>query len=460
MIDFKVVVKYVFFFTAVVGIAPATFLLCCYPRNIRWFALFLVLPMLRFNSTAINFFSKETYRGTARGMEISMIYLIALTILLTYHYLLKPIYIFPGWGGRIYFLYFLFSNLSIVNAYILGYSYLELWKMIMMYLVFLAVYHYLKYSNGDFDTLLYGISIVIIFNFLAVIQQHFSGIYQVRGYFPHQNSLAMFMMMVGVLFFSRYFNNREGRRSKYFLFVFLMASAILVRTYSRGALLCYPIACFLTLVCSFRKSVSFRKMSITVFLFIVAIIGFALFIPRIIERFKKAPEASANTRVELAIAAVNMIKDKPYLGVGINNWGLKINPPFEYAEHRRNAQSGRGDDEFKDGIVETVYLLVAAECGIPCFIIMLIWFGFYWISTIRLMMAYKKTDFYYIPAGIFGGLTGVFLQSALEWVLKQQMNYMLLMIFFAFISYMNINKHTLFQRNELQEEGVEVEPSY
>ena len=53
-----------------------------------------------------------------------------------------------------------------------------------------------------------------------------------------------------------------------------------------------------------------------------------------------------------------MILDEPWRGVGINNWGIKINPPYEYAE-RAGRNRNRGDD-FKDGIVETVYLLVGA----------------------------------------------------------------------------------------------------
>ena len=34
-------------------------------------------------------------------------------------------------------------------------------------------------------------------------------------------------------------------------------------------------------------------------------------------------------------------------------------------------------------------------------------------------------------------MTGIFMQSCLEWVLKQQINFMQLVIVFAFISYLN-----------------------
>ena len=94
-----------------------------------------------------------------------------------------------------------------------------------------------------------------------------------------------------------------------------------------------------------------------------------LFLPKVIERFEKAPEASKNTRVELAECAVNMMKDCTWVGVGINNWGIKINPPYEYSAKRRDDHELKED--FIDGIVETVYLLIGAECGIPCLVIFL-----------------------------------------------------------------------------------------
>ena len=158
--------------------------------------------------------------------------------------------------------------------------------------------------------------------------------------------------------------------------------------------------------------------------------------PRIIERFITAPESSGQTRKHFAIAAVNMMKHHPLEGVGINNWGIKINPPYDYSRHR---EAMHYKEDYKDGIVETVYLLVGAECGIPCLLVFLCWIAYYWISAFRLLRILRNTPYFYLPAGILGGLTGILMQSCLEWVLKQQINFMFLMTVFAFITY--LNKH-------------------
>lgn len=247
--------------------------------------------------------------------------------------------------------------------------------------------------------------------------------------------MAMFMMMAGTLFFARYFNRNEKWKSTIFFILFGLASVALVRTYSRGAIACYPLSMLVVLFFSLRYTFSIKKMYVISALALIAIVGVLYFLPRVIHRFESAPEASGNTRKELALVAKNMIEHRYIRGVGINNWGYAINPPYPYSEFRREAR--RMSDEKRDGIVETVYLLVAAECGLPCFFIFICWLGYYWVISLRLIKKLKGSANFYIPVGMLGGLTGVMLQSALEWVLKQQMNLIFLMITFAMLSYLN-----------------------
>ena len=162
-----------------------------------------------------------------------------------------------------------------------------------------------------------------------------------------------------------------------------------------------------------------------------------LFLPKVIERFERAPEASKNTRVEFAECAMNMMRSSPWIGVGINNWGIKINPPYEYSEKRR--EENKMPEDYKDGIVETVYLLIGAECGVPCLLIFISFLLYYFCSCILLMIRLRHTSYFYFPLGAFGGLVNIALQSSLEWVLKQQMNFLLLMSMFAVISFLNKN---------------------
>ena len=93
-------------------------------------------------------------------------------------------------------------------------------------------------------------------------------------------------------------------------------------------------------------------------------------------------------------------------------------------------------EDYKDGIVETIYLLVGAECGVAGLGFLLLWFGYYLVAAVFLLKKFARRPEFYILAGLCGGLTAVYLQSGLEWVLKQPVNFVQLMIMFAVISFL------------------------
>ena len=163
--------KYLFFIAALIGILPATIFLLCDRRLIRWSVTMLLLPLCFYEATSITFFSHESYRGTSRGMEVSLVYIMAAVLLLVFTILRGSRKLFPDWGSRLYLLYFLLCIPSVLNAPNMEYYFLELWKMVMMHLVFMAVYYYLEFNDGDLDNLLYGVAILTIINFILVFQQ-------------------------------------------------------------------------------------------------------------------------------------------------------------------------------------------------------------------------------------------------------------------------------------------------
>ena len=70
---------------------------------------------------------------------------------------------------------------------------------------------------------------------------------------------------------------------------------------------------------------------------------------------------------------------------------------------------------------------------------MLAWFLWYLVLCVRLSKKLSGTYYAAIPAGLAGGLVACYLQSFLEWVLRQQMNLILLMVFFALLDHLAAN---------------------
>ena len=426
--------KYLIFLIAFMGVLPLGYMLTLNRKYMRYAFLAVLLPVMAFNQVSINFFSHETYRGTSRGMEVSLVYLTAAAMLIGMVILYRKKPLLPDVGSKLYWIYFLLCIPSLINADNALYSWFEMWKMIMMYIVFICTYYYL-YHTRDFNTVMIGFGIVAAVTFASVVLQHVRGIHQANGLFPHQNSMGMFMNLIAPVFFAYYFNRNKGWRRFLYVAFFLMASAACMRTYSRGSMVCLPFGCAITTLLSLRYQFHMRKVQILLPIFLICFFGALLLLPNIINRFENAPKESLMTRQNLAAAAWNMMCDKPFAGVGLNNWGIKINPPYPYCEYRYGNK--RIAKDFKEGIVETSYLLVGAECGFMALAAFLAWLGYYYIAACKLVKKLRRTNLFFIPAGIVGGLTAIYLQSTLEWVMKQQVNFIEMMVLFAMLGILN-----------------------
>ena len=452
--------KYLVFMVAALGVLPLSVLLFLNERWMKYVFFGIAASICLFQSTSINFFSHEEYRGTALGMEVSLVHLLSLALFIalalrgrfngwepgtgfrgSFVALFAAMMLrrfwgwFPEGGFRLYLFYFLLCLPSLTAACDGLIAWFEIWKMMLLYIVYLTTYTYLK-SSGDVKTILRMLGILVIVNTVLVVMSHFAGIYQPRGFFPHRNGMAMAMLLLGSLFFAGFLTN--GVKTLFGQFCLLACGGAVLSTiwsYSRGALMILPIAFSITAIACLREGKKTKqKFKRLVPIILVGLVVAAVALPRVIERFVNAPKKSGDTRVELACCAREMIKDEPLRGVGINNWSLKMSPPYRYQDL---AAASLGIELDYTGIVETVYLLVGAECGIPALIAMILWFAWYWISCIRLLRRLKGTWYYFIPAGLLGGLSAQYMQSALEWVLRQQRNMLLLLMVFAILSYLN-----------------------
>ena len=443
--------KYFVFTLAALGVPPLALVLFINRRWMKYAVWAMIAALAVYQGTAINFFSHEEYRGSSRGMEVSVVYLIGAALILAAMLKRKMPKLVPSTGAFLFVVYFLLCLPSLRTAENMLFSWMEIWKMMMLYIVYLSIRAYLN-ATEDVNSLMRGLAVFAIFNFILVVNEHLAGVYQPHGSFPHQNCLAMAMHLFANLFFAHYL--AVGfRGSKLNALAFVCASACIVRTYSRGAMAMVPLAFFVTFTLSAFVSlkVPLTKLASRMLpIALVGVLGLAAMMPRIISRFESAPEASKNTRIELALCAKEMMLDEPWCGVGINNWGIKINPPYEYAE-LAGRNTNRGED-FKDGIVETVYLLVGAECGILALVAMLLWFAHYLLLSISLSRRLVGTSYAAIPAGIAGGLVACYVQSCLEWVLRQQMNLILLMVFFALLDHLKANAHSIVEQEREMED--------
>ncbi len=432
--------KYVIFFLTLIFAVPIGTALAKKNRKIENLVFFLMV-FFTAQEVTINFVSREFYRGTSRGFEIGLVDIAMLIILFLIQSRKReyPPRKFPP-GSVLYLMYFLFSWISVINAapgYVVN-SYFELWKMVRMFFYFWIIYNYIN-DWKKFDLFMRIIAINIIYIAIIVFKQKYiEGGFQNSGPFPHQNSLVMYLIIFNSLVFA-YLLNRKNIKIWFWLLVFGLGSFSIISTLSRAGMAFFVIASVTVWFFSFISGFSAKKIGITFLLLAFATIGLLKALDSIIERFETAPEESGLTRIALAQAAVNMANDKVF-GIGLNNFGHKVNPPYDYGEHiypfLHKGELPPPDYEEKNGLVETIYLMIAAETGWHNLIIFLLFIFSFYFRNFKYYLKLKYSEYRFVTIGLIGGLSGIYLESSLEWVLKQTNNFYQMMMMFALIGVM------------------------
>ena len=313
------------------------------------------------------------------------------------------------------------------------YSYFEILKMVRMYFYFWVLYNYFN-SYERIALAIHFIPIIIIYIFaVALYQKYRLGIYQISGPLPHQNSLCMYMTILSTMMFSQLMNEKKASilKSAFIFLMFGMGSLLVFFTLSRAGMVCYIGGCLIVLLLSYASGFEMKKFIITAVIGFGAIIAVAAMINTVLQRFETAPVQSKITRYNLAASALNMANDK-FLGIGLNNFGVKVNVPWPYSKHLDKEK----DKKYKEGLVETVYLMVAAETGWINLGVFAIFLLYYFIMNLINIFRFVNTEYQYFAIGLAGGLASIYLQSSLEWVLKQSSNFYQLMFCFAIIAAM------------------------
>lgn len=432
--------------------------MCCLFPKLRHF-FFACMLYFTSREVTLNILPLPDWRGTARGYAFSMVSLFALPLLLSmicsFRYKVR---LFPP-GLFFYFLYFLAILLSGYNAVHMRQWGFEVCKMFWMYITFLTAFNYLNNSR-NLNYFIYLVCIILIYLFLVALNQKYrEGRWQVHSTFPHQNSLCLYLELFGLMILG-VLMNEDLSKILFFLCLAAFGSSVLliIFTYSRGGLVLYfggiAIVCALSIL---FNGFSVRRMMLMLIglLVMLCVIGYAL--PRIITRFTKAPEMSKNTRIYLAIAARRMANDYR-LGVGANNFS-EFSGGFDKYNYTVE-QYPSGIPEF-GGIVETIYMLVAAECGWWGLGTLLLWFLYYYFLCFFNVIFLRKYPCSGISIGLLGGLSVLYTHSTLEWSLKQYNNFAEQMIVYALIGVIAVNRKNIraaYQRSQLRMQPAATPP--
>lgn len=422
--------KFIIFFAAVflgVPFAVALSLRSTLFRKVMIFGAIFLTCFLRLH---INFESMEWYRGSARGFEVTVVDLCVLVLFLTLLGERRKFRWTPA-GWYWYVIYTGLSALSIWNAAQPIFSWFELWKMVRFYFFFLVMYNLLL-NPANLRFMLNCLIAVVMFVFLnGLKEKYLDNGYQLRSTFPHQNSMCMYMALLGTVFLSAAYNCREGaKRVGIYVWTFGCCSLMVVFSLSRGGMFCYALGCLVTFAVSNLCGVNRRKVLITTLLMLCAAAVMAKVAEHVYLRYTNAPVESKNDRIALAVAAAEMANSR-FLGVGLNQFGETMNQEYTVGLPLSERSLEVAPRIYRWQLVETVYLMIASECGWITLAVFLMMLLYYYCLNLRLIVRLKGNSWRFLCIGWAGGLAAIYCQSSLEWVLKQSANYYELMLAFA-----------------------------
>lgn len=386
----------------------------------------------------VNFFSQEWYRGTTRGIQISLPEMLAFGLLVGCH-LSRPA------GGRRWFwpaslglmlLFFFYACISVILAEPKLFGLFELSKIAGSILVFLAAASYLQ-SRREWTILLAALACTVGFEGLWAVKQRFiTHIDRVAGTLDHANSLSMYLCLSTPPLVAAAYAG-WSRALRWMCGLGACSAAVgLLMTISRAGIPVFAAVVLGTfLACASWRLTTSRVIVRSALALAMAGVVAAAWQP-LMHRYAEASleeeyfDAHIDGRGIYLRLAGDIVRDR-FFGVGLNNWSYYVSQTygprlgFRFTDYNYLVSVyGTADDEiyansYLAAPAHNLAALTLGELGVPGLLLfLLLWLR--WFSLGALFLFDPRGDpRRTLGVGLFFGICGIFGQSLTEWVYRQ-----------------------------------------
>lgn len=429
--------KHIIALTVLVALGGGSVLATTFSQRLRDLAF---LGMVCFSIFAekfdVNFFGEYWYRGTSRGVGISLTDILAWSILVATA--IAPRYPKRRWfwpaSATLIGVYFAYCTFSTALAQNPRFAAWELANIPRSLLILLAGAAYLR-TRRELGILVLGLSFTLAVEAVfALKQRYIGGMYRVPGTLDHANSLSMYVCTVAPVLlaaaladFPKWIRGVAGAGCG-------AAAISVMMTISRAGL---PIFALVMLGVAFSCStwrITRRKLLIG--FTIVGTVGIVVLKSwdQIKSRYAEASlteeylDTSNEGRGVYFRWASAILDDHP-MGVGLNHWSYAVSKTY-------GPQSGfwyedyddiKGDPDKADlpsiryaAPAHSLAALTAGELGIPGLIIFgALWLRWFQVGAGFLARRLNPDPMHRMGIGILFAICGIFLQSVTEWTYRQ-----------------------------------------
>lgn len=453
----KDLIKFILALGAYAGLAPLLGLWLG-PRRV-WqravFATMIVMTALRPGNFMMMLGSIETYRGHTKGYEISLIEVLAIALIFA-------VSRSSGQGRRgsppglwLYLGWCFVCLFSAFGSYEPTYALMAATRFVKGALIFAAAALYLR----DEDDLRWAIGALAgaLFHhgLLCLKMRLLDGSWQVKGWFEHQNPMAMWCYLGAIPVFATLLDKRvKGALFGLCLAGFGGAGLCIILSVSRAALAAYAAGAVVMMSLAWLRGGGVRVASLT----LLGALGAALVFLFALDSFKarlNEVAASSETVEEdlrdiLNKQSAAMLHDHPMTGVGWNNFGIANSRPRGdlYSEILEEWDRDRGftiydENYYANPLTESLYWLWLAETGwlgfgsFILFILMTLWWA------LRNAWAQRGTLMGAVAAGLLVALGICYLHGTVERILTQTKNLSQWLMLAGVVAGMEMNRRQM-----------------
>jgi hypothetical protein len=431
-------------FMVFVGI-PALAALFCFWRPSRKIGFFaLVFFSVYNNHLSLNLVSREWYRGSSRGFEISCLDILAAG-------LLCAMFLRPARGSRKWYwpagflpmaLYFFVCVCSALFSNPKLFAMFEVLKVFRGTLIFVTAAMFIQ-SERELRVLVWAVACIVCWEgFLALKMRYLGHDYRVQATFDHPNSLSMFMVLSAPILYASAVSNWSAMlRLASFIGVGLACAAVIL-TVSRSGVFTIGTVIMLTVIACFSFRLNPQNIFITITVLAALAFGVAFSWKTLSQRFTSMEDeytdkgGAMNRGSYLKLAG--LIRHDHFFGIGLNNWsyavsetyGPMIGLPYKayYGTDEEPDQTVDSDmvdptgtslDDAQAPPAHNLGALTLGEIGVPGLVV----FGFVWLRWLQMgavfLLRRPPDPLRRIGLGIFFGTMAVAFQSWTEWEYRQ-----------------------------------------
>ncbi len=461
------------------GLLAGTLAACLSKRIRDLFFLLLVVLSPMIERLDVNFVSREWYRGSSRGFEVSIPGILAASLLLSCVLAPRPGerrgYWAPSLGLMLLLFVYAAFNVAISEPKLFGCF--ELFKMGWGLIVFLAAAFYLR-SERELRLLLLGLCLAVGYQALLGLKQRYLGnIYRVYGTMDESNSLSLFFCTTTPVLVAG-FNSRIPLSLKGLCALAIALGCVgEILTISRAGVVILGLVLLGAALATMSFRVTARKIAICMLVALAATGVIAKAWKTLALRFaastpKEEYEDKHNMGRGYYLRIAQAIAREEFFGVGLNNWsywvsqkyGPRLGFPFTPYKGTDRAPSqtikpGSKLDAPQAAPAHNLGALTLGELGIPG----LTFFALVWTRWFQMGASFlwRRSPLLgrQLAVGLFFATCGLFLQNLTEWAFRHlPVFYTSHILLGALASLYYLRKHAARRRDTTDPETTRVLP--